>query len=459
MAVSYIGASATAAGTTSVAVPYPSSVAVGDLVVAVITHKPPTTRPATPTGWALVHSGQGGTGSQGVDTGQVRVSIYAREAASALSGTQSFTIASGNTCIGASLLYRKAAGEVWDYSALSGSDSTSGTAFSATTSAVQAFTSGDHVVSALGLASDTITSTTSAVTATSATFSAMTELIDTGTGNGNDVGIVVSNGTVTAGTATAAAVVTATLSGSTYGVGAAMRIRVVTGVPAYVGASGATQFTPIGGPGTASVTVPVITDVVAGDQLYAYFYGANNLMTNPVAGSGWAAVGSVSATSGSSCGVSIWYSKTATGAEASYVFSGDVAGAGTDGYMTATVIALRSAAYDSGPTFTGVTSTSTTHTAPATTAVAAPSVMLCGFGSYDWEPDDLFTQPTGMIVRMMSAESGMANALTSLPLTAAGSTGTKAATWALTARGVTSSMTVSLVATAAPRRRIGKRRF
>lgn len=222
---------AIATGTTTVAPAYPTGVAAGDLLVMVVVNKPETVTPTTPAGWTQAYTGTGGTGTQGGGTGLVRGTVFVREAGSALTGTVTVTVTSGNVAAGSMTLYRKAAGESWVSAAAGGSEATSRTAWSSTMSSVVPFAGGDQYLLAYARSAST-TATAQAITATGATFGAATERVDAGSTTNNDISLLTGTGAVTAGLATAAAVTTATNAAATYGLGMVVEVGVTAAAAA-----------------------------------------------------------------------------------------------------------------------------------------------------------------------------------------------------------------------------------
>jgi len=228
-----------ASGTTSLSVPYPGSIAAGDLLILIVGNKYPTNGPATPANWTFVANGQGagGLGSAGTDSGQVYNTIFVKEALGTESGNLSVTVTSANTSMARMFRYTKTAGTIWDYAATNGSDNSAGTAWSVTGAANPGITSGDLLIIGSSLNGNRVSNWTESISAAGATFGAVTERNDSTSNTGDDMGLIVSEHPVTAGTASAAPVFTmAGASGSANatsptGASAILRIREVVPPP------------------------------------------------------------------------------------------------------------------------------------------------------------------------------------------------------------------------------------
>lgn len=235
--VAYSSAGNEASGTTSLSVPYPGSIAAGNLLVLIVGNKYPTNGPATPSGWTFVANGRGsgGLGSAGGDSGSVYNTIFVKEALGTESGNLAVTVSSANTSMARMFLYTKAAGTTWDYAATNGSDNSAGTTWSVTGAANPGITSGDVLIIGTSLNGNRVTGWTESVSATGATFGTTAERNDSTSSTGDDMGLIVSEHPVTAGTASAAPVFTMTGSSgsanSTSPTGASVMLRIREVVP------------------------------------------------------------------------------------------------------------------------------------------------------------------------------------------------------------------------------------
>jgi len=238
-AVAYGSSGSAATGTTSLSVPYPASIAAGNLLVMIVGNKYPANGPATPVGWTLVANGQGsgGLGSAGGDSGQVYNTIFVKEALGTESGNLAVTVTSANTSMARMFRYAKTAGTTWNYAATNGSDNSAGTTWSVTGAANPGITSGDMLIIGTSLNGNRVTGWTESVSATGATFGTTAERNDSTSSTGDDMGLIVSEHPVTAGTASAAPVFTMTGSSgsantnSPTGASVMLRIREVVPPP------------------------------------------------------------------------------------------------------------------------------------------------------------------------------------------------------------------------------------
>ncbi len=204
-------------GTTFISVPYPTEISEGDLLVLAIANKHPPSIPSTPDGWTALenHQASGGAGSSGADSGNVTATIFVREATGFESGNVSVSISSGNSSIGRISRYSGVSGKIWDLAATSGSDDSAGTSWSVTGASNPGITSGDMIIVASAINTDARSYSAQSISATGATFSNHTERYESGTTQGNDSELVLSDHTVTGGTATTAPDFTMTANGST----------------------------------------------------------------------------------------------------------------------------------------------------------------------------------------------------------------------------------------------------
>lgn len=228
MALSYVGSATSTYGITSVTPSNPSGYTAtnGDLaLILVVSKRSATATPNTPSGWWRWDTEEVGTGTPGAGTGPLRLTIFYQT----IQGNFSWPAITQTSHTGAvisaePLVYRATTGT---YSMKSDqvSDTSSGTAFGGTIGSNPGFTTGDHVAILSGLTSSTPSFTAFSISATGATFSALTERVDGFTSNGDDLGIGLHTGSVTAGTATAAAVTNFTLSSGTTGGQIVLRVR------------------------------------------------------------------------------------------------------------------------------------------------------------------------------------------------------------------------------------------
>ena len=216
MAIAYVDAGTVAAGTTSLSVPYPATVAAGNLLVLAICNKYPTNRPSTPTDWTAPSGNQysGGAGSAGADTGTVYITYYVKIATGSETGNVSVTLTSANTCIGRIFRFSKAATATWAYACAGGSDNSAGTAWSVTAGSDPGVTANDLLIIASAMCGNPMTGSGYGLTQTGVTFGSITERQDSGTNNGDDCSLIVVTVPISSGTGSAAPVFTFTVGGT-----------------------------------------------------------------------------------------------------------------------------------------------------------------------------------------------------------------------------------------------------
>jgi len=206
MAIAFGTAGAGANGTSSVILPYPTSISAGDLLVATIVNKYPANAPATPTDWTLLAAArkQGGNGTNGPDRGQVFMSVFYKIATGSESGSLTFTITSGNSSRGRMFRYTRG-GTGWDIAATGGAENTVSLTWDVTMDADPGITSGDVLLACTAVNGDAVLYSSPSLTAAGATIGSGTEREEAGTGGGQDCKLYVVQFSCTAGTATAAA--------------------------------------------------------------------------------------------------------------------------------------------------------------------------------------------------------------------------------------------------------------
>lgn len=228
MTLSYVAAGTVATGTTSATPAAPSGIATGDLIVIAVGSKPDTAPVTQPSGWDLIGTAVGGTGSQGSGTGATRTTWFSRQRDATWSAMPSVAVSSGNAMWAQAYIVRTSvAGGDYDTSMATGARTTASTSWSVPLGSNPGFTTGDLVLFTGVTTSGALTVSSESISATGATFGTKTEISEPKTTTGNDVGGFVAWCMVTAGNATANATVTATMSSSTgaTGVSAAVRIR------------------------------------------------------------------------------------------------------------------------------------------------------------------------------------------------------------------------------------------
>jgi hypothetical protein len=283
MALAFVAASTPVFGTTvanpTAAPTLPAGTASGDRVYIVCASKPSGTAITGDSGWTSL--------SASVLGGTIRVTVLARTYDGVWTMPTLAVVGTTTTgAIGASAVtYRPDSGyEVTGESVTTGTDTTSGTGFSATGAANLSIAAGDALLALTGVSPTTadgvITATTPTLTATSATLGTVTERADAGSANGADSSVKIHEALVTAGTSSAAPVHALTLSAASTGGTVFVRVRQSALPPFSVrGAAGT------GSTGSAGTTLTVSTpaSMAIGDTVILWqgnnFYTAANLGT------------------------------------------------------------------------------------------------------------------------------------------------------------------------------------
>jgi hypothetical protein len=250
-----------AAGTTSLAVPYPSGIRAGDLLVLSVANKYQTYTPTTPAGWTLPANGQGtgGSGAEGVDQGTVYATAFVKVATGTETGSQTVTITSGNSAVGRMLLVRGWGGATWDYAATNGSDNTVDAAWSVTGAANPGLTAGDLVLVISAVNADTYLFNAAGLTASGITAAGQSDLFEDKTTNGNDTELLVSRHYILSGTATGAPTFAMTSTGFASGLspaGASVFLRIRQVAPPIQLVDSTNIAAGGGTPTTAQLTAP-----------------------------------------------------------------------------------------------------------------------------------------------------------------------------------------------------------
>jgi hypothetical protein len=224
-------------GSTSVVLPYPSH-SIGDMLIAMIISKTSTGTPVTPANWTAIAPSKytGGTVTEGIDSGTMFVQAYYREATSLLTGTQTFSITSGNSSIGQIISIHKDEVESWTIDYDGGSEDTPANTWSATGSGIDLSDEqgGDILLIASGSNTDAYAYDSASVSATGITFGETTITGQSINATNNDSGGVISTSRVVSGSGTVAPTYTMT-SGFTANspAGASMFIKIIGNKKAY----------------------------------------------------------------------------------------------------------------------------------------------------------------------------------------------------------------------------------
>jgi hypothetical protein len=241
-------------GVGGVAIPFPASITVGQLLVLWAGYKPETTTTDLPTDstgnpWTLVFEATGGTGSFGIDTGPTKVACFVKVATGSETGNVTLTCSNsvGQAFGGAVHRFTKDPALAWDVSVFTnGADTTNDTAYSATGGSITLAT-GDWLYAAAVMCGDIGGGgATDTLTMPGVTFSGLTARIGNTTNLGNDVGIRAATASVTTG-ATAAPTFGFTAVGNISGVCGFLRLREVVAagpvaVPMFMRSSQAGQL-------------------------------------------------------------------------------------------------------------------------------------------------------------------------------------------------------------------------
>ena len=189
-------------GTTALTIPFPAGVQTGDMLVTVVGAKIAGIYPTTPAGWTLPlnSTSTGGRGASGAaDRGTSTVTMFLREAQSAESGNLSVTITSGNSAAGTMFVYKKGIGDYWDYAASKGGVNVTSTNIFITGNVDMGVKKDDIVVSAFVPNGDAGDWSNEKITQSGVTYTTNTERVENPSTQGDDLELVVSDHTVTAG--------------------------------------------------------------------------------------------------------------------------------------------------------------------------------------------------------------------------------------------------------------------
>ncbi len=188
MAVSQVGSAAIVHGTVSAAPALPAGILAGQMLIIMVSSKHASDSiPTVNQGYTLLHSQLGGSGAFAVNTGNVRTSVFYKEAtASETAPTVSNT--GGNVVSARIWNYRKLGSRTWEIIGTGGSDNTGGTNNYLATSAINPGLKGGDIVLAfttINTSAHVYGSTDNWITP-GATTTAFTSLNKAGTTLGND---------------------------------------------------------------------------------------------------------------------------------------------------------------------------------------------------------------------------------------------------------------------------------
>lgn len=216
MAISFKGDAALTVGQTGTFSPAMPTHAAGDLLIGMWTGKPFNgTVTVSTAGWVALGSGASGSTAAGVDVGSMKAQVWYNLADSAAETAPSFVEGATvwNIAGGGVSCWQKGAGENWDTPVVVyGPDEDLGANVSATMASNPGITAGDGIQLLFGVCSDGAAPMTAGpgITATGATFGAVTKDRDQESTSGGDHAMETAHCLVSSGTASAAAVVTAT---------------------------------------------------------------------------------------------------------------------------------------------------------------------------------------------------------------------------------------------------------
>jgi len=231
MAIAHVSNGTAGTGTTNTLTPaHPASLAAGDLELEGVCVKYATRTIGTVAGWTARGVDSGGAGTDGTsDEGQVKVAAFSIIAAGGESGTINQTMTGGTANAGLARIMRftRSAGTGWLFGTATAQLNAGGTtAVSFTFGSDPGLQTGDLAVVIAGFNTDTYSYATHGMTGAGATYSAGTEIMDSGITDGADLRLLVVPFTVS-GTSSGAPTFTTTASGSATNApaGAAVLVR------------------------------------------------------------------------------------------------------------------------------------------------------------------------------------------------------------------------------------------
>lgn len=257
MSIAFVAAGTVTTGAASLAVPYPASIAAGQLLILSIANKYPTNTPITPSGWIAPANNQfsGGAGGAAEDTGSVYITVYLKIADGTETGNVTVTLTGANSSVARIFSYSKDSDKTWEYVLAGGSDNAAGTSWSVTGGSDPGVQLGDMLLVASALNGQPMTATVEAVSQTGVTFGTMVERQDSGTTVGDDSSLWFTEHPVTAGASIAAPVYSATVGGtaSATAAGAILFLRLREAPVVSLSGAGTVSASPRGS-GSASLS-------------------------------------------------------------------------------------------------------------------------------------------------------------------------------------------------------------
>lgn len=226
----------------SMEVPFPSSIAAGDLLLLLVFQKPATSGGGsvdTPSGWTVLDSVLGTTegSTSGTDNGDTNIFAFYKEAAGTELGDLTVAIDGGNCQTAVIHRFSKASG-TWSLASVTGEQGSTGNV-SITFGSDPGVESGDFILVAKASPTDInggLDYTACSFIQGGITFGTVTQLTNNnhastlaggmGTNLNNDIGGCIHGAPVTAGTSAGDPQVTITVLGANHGQGPAMWVRI-----------------------------------------------------------------------------------------------------------------------------------------------------------------------------------------------------------------------------------------
>lgn len=238
----------TASGT-SVAPAYPSGITTKSALILIVGQKPTTANGGTctqPTGWTLIGSKASGGGygaTLGADTGNTNLYVYAKDEVDGTEGGNlTVTVGDNNVCWSYIQRLQSDVDPTWAYALVSGDDTAAGNV-SIAMGSDPGVAAGDYILGAMCIPTDVTTPaqfSASALSQSGITFGTVTEVAEPDSTTGNDIGGLLIEAPVTAGTSGGVPTMTATAGGTTTNVrgpGIFLRIRATPNQPIVMSAS------------------------------------------------------------------------------------------------------------------------------------------------------------------------------------------------------------------------------
>lgn len=420
------GTTANITGSTSVT-PAAPTMNNGDMVLIVVSNKPDTSTPTTPTDWTLAGTVAGGSGASANNSGATRTTVFYREKTAAWSTMPAISIASGNSSIAQAFVYSKT-GSSWDIHVGTGADNTNDTTFSVTTTTGVICNVADWLFVAASVGDDALAWSAQNIAVSPLTMGAVSERAEGSTTTGNDIRNCIWDCSINSGgSAVNAVTASATLSVATQsGPAVVVRLREIAAANATVNATVISGLVSIPTPtvsagggggggsvtfgsasnaaitGTTSVTVALPSGTTQNDLLLSYVLTDDVTTTVTSVPSGWVEVPNTTNPqpdgSGTDCRARLYYKFAgASEPQPTWTMSANVTGiVSIVRYVGAATTGTFSAATSAG------TASSTTHATPSITP-ADNNTMVVSFIGTDRsaaQGGNFFTPPSGWTERV-----------------------------------------------------------